>query len=157
MERVQTLLVQFLIRCQPTTPTSIIFSKFDAHPFRLCTIFDLVWLLHRLQGFVDSINGKCCYSYLAYCSSTLIVASNLTSRVCCWYAQESRLLNTIGIDIDHLPPFHYSLDMPTHLLPSHSELNEITRMDIYRKYIQVRSFGVLCPRMAFYAQYFIDI
>ena len=45
------------------------------------------------------------------------------------------LLSSIGIDIDRLSIFQFSLDAPAHLLPSRQELNEHVRLDIYRFYI----------------------
>ena len=70
------------------------------------------------------------------------------------------MLSSIGIDIDCLPPFQFSLDAPAHLLPSRQELNEHVRLDIYRRYITatwVNPPGGLCPRMSFYATHFLEI
>ena len=82
------------------------------------------------------------------------------SHARCWYAQVSSLLSLIGIDMDHLPPFQFSLDALAHLLPSRWELNEHVRLDIYRCYITatwVNPPGGLRPRMSFYATHFLEI
>ena len=160
IERVQTLFLRRIIRCHRSTPHSIILAEFGAHPFRLAAIFDLVWFLHRLRGFADMAGDRDRYSYLAYCSSVSTAAVESGARARCWYAQVSSLLSSIGIDIDHLPPFQFSLDAPAHLLPSRQELNEHVRLDIYRCYITatwVNPPGGLRPRMSFYATHFLEI
>ena len=108
--RVQTLFLRCIIRCHRSTPHNIILAEFRAHPFRLVAIFDLVWFLHRLHGFADVARDRDHYSYLAYCSSVSMAAAESGARARCWYAQVSSLLSSIGIDIDRLPPFQFSLD-----------------------------------------------
>ena len=61
--------------------------------------------------------------------------SETSTRSRCWYAQATSLLGSIGIEIDRLPPYQFSLDAPAHLLPSRQVLNEHVRQDIYRQYI----------------------
>jgi hypothetical protein len=66
----------------------------------------------------------------------------------------------VGIQIDRLPPFRYSLDAPGHLLPTRQVLNKIIRDDIYRQFIQitwVNPPGGLRPKMAFYAEHFLEL
>jgi hypothetical protein len=66
----------------------------------------------------------------------------------------------VGIQIDRLPPFRYSLDAPGHLLPTRQVLNKIIRDDIYRQFIQitwVNPPGGLRPKMAFYAEHFLGL
>ena len=46
IKRVQTLFLRHIIRYHRSTLHNIILAEFGAHPFRLGTIFDLVWLLH---------------------------------------------------------------------------------------------------------------
>lgn len=135
VERVQTLFLQRIIRCHWFTPHNIVLAEFGAHPFRLGTIFSLVWLLHRLRSFVDSFDDRHRYSYLAYCSSMEVASSDSGHRSCCWYTQVSALLGLIGISLDHLPAFQFSLDALAHLLPPQWELNEHVRLDIYRQYV----------------------
>ena len=80
-------------------PHSIILAEFGAHPFRLAAIFDLIWFLHHLHGFAESVEGQHRYPYLAYFSLVAIVDSDLGTRAHCWYAQATILLSSIGIDI----------------------------------------------------------
>ena len=132
IERVQTLFLRRIIRCHRSTPHSIILAEFGTHPFSLAAIFYLIWFIHCLHGFVDSIDERGRYSYLAYCSFVAIARSNTNSCARYWYAQASSLLSSIGIDIDCLPPYQFSLNAPAHLLPSRQELNEHVKLDIYR-------------------------
>ena len=78
----------------------------------------------------------------------------------CWYTQVSALLGLIGISLDHLPPFHFSLDAPTHLLPHQQELNEHVRLNIYRQYV-INTWknppSGLRSCMAFYVEHFLEI
>ena len=100
------------------------------------------------------------YSFLAYCSSVEIMRSDTSARSRCSYAQVTSLLGSIGIEIDHLPPYQFLLDALPHLLQSHQELNEHVKHDIYRKYItstRCHPPGGLQPKMAFYAENFLVI
>ena len=100
------------------------------------------------------------YSFLAYFSSMKIMRSNTSTRSRCWYAQATSLLDSIGIEIDRLPPYQFTLDALAHLLPSRQELNEHVRQDIYRQYITTtwcHPPGGLRPKMAFYAEHFLEI
>ena len=66
----------------------------------------------------------------------------------------------MGIQLDCLPPFQYSLDAPGHLLPIRQELNKIIREDIYKQLVQVTWINPprgLRPKMAFYAEHFLEI
>lgn len=116
-ERVQTLLLRRLIRCKQTVPEHIILAEFGAQPFRLEVIFRLALLLHRLRGLANARKGRDRYPYLAYCSSENIGRMQ-TGRSKCWYTGVTELLEASGIQIDHLPPFQYSLNAPGHLLPN---------------------------------------
>ena len=161
VEWIQTLFLRHIIRCHRFILHSIILAEFGVHPFRLAAIFDLVWFLHRLRGFADTAVDRNRYSCLAYCSSISIAATDSSSgsRARCWYVQVSSLLSSIGISMDHLPPFQFSLDAPAHLLPSRQELNEHVRLDIYRLYISttcVNPLGGLRPRMSFYVENFLE-
>ena len=118
IERVQTLLLHRIIRCHRFTPHSIVLAEFGVHPLKLAVIFELIWFLHRLRGFMETCADRHRYSFLAYCSSVEIMRSNTSARSRCWYAQATSLLGSIGIEIDHLPPYQFLLDAPAHLLPS---------------------------------------
>jgi hypothetical protein len=107
---------------------------------------------------VDSMKGRDWYPYLAYCSFETISLSSSSGRAQCWFTGVSDLLESVGIQIDLLPLFRYSLDAPGHLLPTRQVLNKIIRDDIYRQFIQitwVNPPGGLCPKMAFYAEHFL--
>ena len=72
----------------------------------------------------------------------------------------SDLLELVGIKLDRLPPFRYSLDAPGHLLPTRHHLNKIIRDNIYKLFIQitwVNPQGGLRPKMAFYAKHFLEL
>jgi hypothetical protein len=58
------------------------------------------------------------YSYLAYCSLETIALASPSGRAQCWFARVSDLLESVGILMDRLPPFKYSLDALGHLLPT---------------------------------------
>jgi hypothetical protein len=121
-------------------------------------VFGLISLLHRIQSFVDTTKGWDRYPYLAYCSSESIASTSSLVRSRCWYVGVSDLLASVGITMDRLPPFRYSLDAPGHLLPTRQEMNTIIREDIYRQFVQVTWInpqGGLRPKMAFYVEHFM--
>ena len=104
-ERVKILLLRCIIRCKQIVPQHIILAEFGAHPFRLETVFRLVSFLHRVWGFADSQKGRDRYPYLAYCSFETIAPSTPPGRARCWFAGVSDLLESVGIQLDRLPPF----------------------------------------------------
>ena len=116
-ERVQILLLQRIIRCKQTVPQHIILAEFGAQPFRLKMVFILVSFLHRIQGLANSAKGQDNYPYLAYCSAETIARTAHLGKAKCWLTGVSNLLTSVGIQLDHLPSFQYSLDSPGHLLP----------------------------------------
>jgi hypothetical protein len=119
-----------------------------------------VSFLHRIWGLANSRTGRDRYPYLAYCSSETIALSSPSDRAQGWFAGVSDLLGSVGIQIDHLPPFQYSLDAPGHLLPTKQVLNKIIINDIYRQFIQitwVNPPGGLRPKMAFYDEPFFEL
>ena len=65
VKKVQTLLLQHIIKCKQTTPQPIILAKFEAQPLRLDMVFILVSLLHHILGSIDSTKVQDKYSYLA--------------------------------------------------------------------------------------------
>ena len=159
-ERVQTLLLRCIIRCKQSVPQHIILAEFGVRPFRLETVFRLVSFLHRIRSYADSRSGQDRYPYLAYCSSETIALSSPPGRARGWFAGVSDLFESVGIHIDRLPLFRYSLDAPGHLLPTRQKLNKIIRDDIYRQFIQttwVNPQGGLRPKMAFYAEHFLEL
>jgi hypothetical protein len=90
------------------------------------------------------------YPYLAYQSLETIAQSTLPTP------EESTMLVYNGI----LFPSIYSLDDAGHLFPNKQELNGIIEENIYRQYIQVTwiaSLGGLRPKMAFYAEHFLEL
>lgn len=71
-----------------------------------------------------------------------------------------RFLELVGIQLDHLPPFQYSLDSPNHLLPIIQELKKIFREYIYRKFFKVTSVNPLwgtLQKMAFNIDHFFEL
>lgn len=160
VERIKIHFLQCIIKCHRSTLHNIILVEFGAHPFRLGTRFDLFWLLHQLWSFVDCPDDSHIFSYLAYYSYKEVAGSDSGHRSHCWYIRASALLGLVGISMDHLPPFQFSLDTPTHLLPPQGELNEHIRLDIYRQYVITTWRNPPCGlhlRMAFYVEHFLDI
>ncbi|KAH9318707.1 hypothetical protein KI387_020476, partial [Taxus chinensis] len=99
-------------------------------------------------------------SHLHFFFREAIALSDSLRRRHSWYAEVFKLLGAVGIRMDHLPPFWYSLDTPNHLLPTKQEMKRIIREDIYRQFIRttwVNPQGGLCPKMAFYAKHFLKI
>ena len=86
IEWVQTLLLRRIIRCHRFTPHSIVLAEFGVHPLKLAVIFELIWFLHRLRGFMETCADRHRYSFLAYCSLVEIMRSNTSARSRCWYA-----------------------------------------------------------------------
>ena len=127
-------MLQCIIRCHRLNPHNIVLAEFGAYPLKLAIIFDLIWFLHWLCGFMELGVDQHIYSHLAYCSSVEIMRFDTSTRSRCWYAQATSLLGSMSIEIDRLP-HQFSLDAPTHLLPSRQELNEHVRHDIYKQYI----------------------
>jgi len=159
VERVQILLLRRIIRCKQIIPQQIILAKFGARPLWLETIFLLVSLLHHIWSFFDSVTGQDRYLYLAYYSSESIALSSPRGHTRCWFARDLALLEYVGISIDQLPPFRYSMDAPGHPLPTRQELNRIIKDDIYKQFVQVtwtNPQGKLRPKMAFYVENYIE-
>ncbi|KAH9326058.1 hypothetical protein KI387_006236, partial [Taxus chinensis] len=127
-----------IIRCKEIVPHNIILAKFRACPFRLEVIFGLVSLLHRIQGLLDSSTGRDRYIYLAYRSSEAIALSDRSGRVRCWYAEASRLLGSIGINMDRLPPFRKLLSSVTGILHPPSRETTTRRITSFFSVLPVR-------------------
>jgi hypothetical protein len=137
VKRAQALLVQRIIRCRKTVPQHIILAEFGDDPFLLETVFGLVSLLHRIWSLADSVTGRDRYQYLAYHSSETIALSSSSGRARCWFMGVSDLLESVGIRINCLLPFRYSLDTTGHFLPTRHALNKIIRDDIERQFIHI--------------------
>jgi hypothetical protein len=159
-ERVQTLLLQCIIRCKQTKPQHIILVKFGAQPFRRETIFKLVCFLHCIRTFADSVSERERCLYLAYFSSETISLSSPSSWDRGWFAGVSTLLEYVGIQIYHLPPFINFSDAPGHLPLTRHELNIIIRDEIYKYFIHITWVNPpngLQPKMALYTDYFLEL
>jgi hypothetical protein len=142
------------------SPSSHHPNRVWGQPFQLETMFGLFYFLHHIQGLVNSVMGRYRYMYLDYHSSNMISLSIPSSQTRGWFARVSDLLGSMGIHINHLPLFWYSLDALGHLLPIRKVLNKIIRDDIYRQFIQITCFihpGGLPPKMAFYAKHFLEL
>jgi hypothetical protein len=94
-------------------------------------MFKLISFLHRVRNFANSVKGQDGYLYLAYCFSKAISLSSPSGRDQGWFAGVSYLLESMGIQMDRLPPSRYSLNAPGHLLPTRQELNRIIRNVVY--------------------------
>jgi hypothetical protein len=119
-----------------------------------------VSLLHHIRSFANSTKGRDRYPYLACCSSETISLSSSSGRARCWFTGTSDLLEYMGIRMDRLPPFRYSLDAPSHLLQTRQVLNKIIKDDIYMQFIQITWVNPprgLRPKMAFYTEHFLEL
>jgi hypothetical protein len=160
IERVQVLMRRCIIRCMRTVPQVIIQAEFMALPLRIESIFGFVSLLHWVHGYADSLANRDHYPYLAYYFSEAIATINASGWGCCWFAEVTCLLQLVGISMDHLPPFRYSLNSSNRILLTKKELNKIIREDIFKQFIQVTLVDPprgLNPKMAFYAEYFMKL
>ncbi|KAH9310554.1 hypothetical protein KI387_025589, partial [Taxus chinensis] len=104
--------------------------------------------------FGDFFDERDRYPYLAYCSSVSIAQAMGRYR----FSGNFALLDLVGIQIDCLPPFQYSLNTPSHLLPTKQVVNRPIQEDIYRCFIQttwVNPHGGLCPKMSFMQSIFL--
>jgi hypothetical protein len=96
--------------------------------------------------------------YLAYCPSKSIALSSPPGCAQCWFVGVFHVLEFVGISMDQLPPFKYSLDAVGHLLPTRHELNRIIRDDFYWRFVQVTWInpqGGLHLKMDFYTDHFM--
>jgi hypothetical protein len=78
----------------------------------------LILLLYRIRSLLDTVKGGEQYPYFAYYSSESIASASslICSRHYC--VGVSDLLASVGITMDWLPLFRYSLDALGHLLPT---------------------------------------
>jgi hypothetical protein len=100
-------------------------------------MFRLVPFLHYILSLVDLAKGQDRDPYLAYCSFATIALSHPLGRARGCYAGVSHLLESMGIQIDRLSSFRFSLDAPNHLLLTRQVLNKIIKDDIHRQFIQI--------------------
>ena len=80
IEWVQTLFLCRIIRCHRFTPHNIFLAEFSVYPLKLAIIFDLIWFLHRLCGFMETCANWHRYSSLAYFSLVEIMRSDTSAR-----------------------------------------------------------------------------
>jgi hypothetical protein len=145
---------------QTYSSTSIIQAEFSVQPFCLEVIFHLISFIHRVRSFRDSTTRRERYPYLALCSSEALASDHSTGRARGWFSEASRLLQSMTISPERLPPFKYSLDASVHLLPPRQIVNRDIREDIYRLYIQVTWTSPptsLGSKMSFYLEHFLEL
>jgi hypothetical protein len=97
---------------------------------------------------------------LAYWSSETIALSSPLGQARDWFARLLDILESVGIQIDRLPPFWYSLDAASNLLPTRQVLNKIIKNDISRQFIKitwVNPLGGLRLKIAFYGEQFLEL
>jgi hypothetical protein len=87
------------------------------NPFAL-RLFSSLFHFCSIRSFVDLAKGRDQYPYLPYCSSESIALYSPHGCTRCWFARVSDLLESVGISMDRLHEFRYSLDKPGHLLPT---------------------------------------
>ena len=115
-----------------------------------------------MARFVDSLLGGDHYSYLAYCSSEAIITISTSGRACCWFAESTCILKLVGILIDNLPPLIYSLDAPPWSTPAEHAWVEWNHergyhYTVYSGCLGRPTGGGLNPKMAFYAEHFMEL
>lgn len=121
IERLQILMCSRMIRSKPSTPHSVILqAKFTATPLQIDAIFQIVTYLIRLEELASHRLPR-----LAMESSKHITLQG-DDRT--WYARIRRWLNSLGIQLDRLPP-QYDLDAPF-LCLTQSERNCLIRANI---------------------------
>ena len=103
---------------------AIIQVEFRSHPFFLEVIFFLVSFLHRVRTFKSSSLGIDRYSYLTLFSSEALSLACSTGQARGWFLDAFRIIQSMAISPEFLPPFRYSLDAPYHLFPSRQEMNQ---------------------------------
>ena len=66
----------------------------------------------------------------------------------------------MGIQMEQLPPYKYSLDVPSQLLTTRHELNKIIKDGIYRPFIHIAWVNPKCklhPKMVYYLEHFMEM
>ena len=119
-----------MIRSKPSVPHQIILAEFGASPLQLDAAFHAITYLHRARDFSSSSDGRLRLRlpWLAL-SSSMALSAEGDQR--CWYSRLSNWFTRLGLDIDRLPPFQYSLDAPpSPLSPTDQEVNQIIREDL---------------------------
>lgn len=89
VEHLQILIFARMICSKQFVPHQIIQAEFGATPLQLDVAFQVIIYLHRVREFGSS-------------------SSSEGGR--CWYSHFSSWSSCLGLDIDRLPPFPYSLD-----------------------------------------------
>ena len=146
-----------MTRNKSSVPHQIIQAQFGASPLQLDTTFQVITYLHRVKDFGSSHDGHLRLPWLALSSSMAL--SDEGDQIC-WYSHLSSWLSRLGINIDRLPPFQYSLGAPSsYTSPTEQEVNQIIREDL----LQLHTFRTwLLPRkllvkLDFYYQHYLHI
>ena len=109
-------------------PHQIIIAEFSASPLQLDAAFQAITYLHRVRGFSSSSDSRLCLPWLAL-SSSMALSADGHQR--CWYSRLSSWFTRLGLDLDWLPPFQYSLDAPpSPFSPFDQEVNRLIRADL---------------------------
>ena len=114
-----------MIRSKPSVPHQIILAEFGASPLQLDAAFQAITYLHRVRDF-NSSDGCLRLPWLAL-SSSMALSADGDQR--CWYSRLSSSFTRLGLDLDRLPPFQYSL-APSPFSPTDQEVNRIIRADL---------------------------
>lgn len=125
-------MIHCIIRSKSIVLHAIIQLEFATHPFRLETNFRLVLFLHQFGVLLTQLLGG------TVTIPCLLLLRGLGIEQTHYMGLEvSRLIQSVGIQMNHLCPFTYSLSAPRHFLVNKTEMNGIIKDDIYRQYIQV--------------------
>lgn len=157
VERLQVLMLSRMIRAKSSVPHEIMLAEFGATPLALEAAFQAVTYLHRIREFGDTTSGRARLPWLALTSSMDLAGRGDTH---CWYSRLSKWMTSLGLDMDRLPPFRYSLDDPRLCWEmTRHEISQVIRADLlqlhtYRTWIYPTR---LPTKMATYRDHFLRI
>ena len=121
MEKPLVSMISQMIRAKALVPYDIICAELAAPKLLTEALARSISLLHNIWSFPGDK-----YAKLALKSSQQLASQGDT---CYWYAQLKSWFQLHGIDIDRLPPFNYSLDVPF-LALTKIEINRLIKQDL---------------------------
>ena len=145
-----------MIRSKPSVPHQIILAEFGASPLQLDVAFQAITYLHRVKDFSSSSDGRLRIPWLAL-SSSMTLSADGDQR--CWYSRLSSWFTRLGLDLDRLPPFQYSLDAPpSPFSPTDQEVNRLIRADLLQLHTWRTWFHPKLPvKLDFYHRHCLQI
>ena len=140
-----------MIRAKASVPQAIIRAELAAPPMEIEALTRSVSFMHSLW---DTHRER--YTRLALESSRQLAMQGDTS---CWYAQMTSWFQRHGFRMDRLPPFQYSLDVPS--LPiTRMEITRLIRQDLIQldtRRTWIEPIQELGTKMAFYREHLLQL